>query len=228
MSELYDEIELQDDIDAEQRQGEPRLEVRALSSAWQIIQPLLQAFRWPMVWLCAAVILDTALNISFPIIERLVVDEGLVPHNWSVVWKIIVFILFAAVAVTAIGLVMDVLNARISSGVIAQLRNKLLEHLGSLPASYFQRTESGEILSRFSTDVMAVEDGLTAVVPWILLPGLEVIYTTVLMFAFNVRLALIGILVFPINLLASRHFSVRAFALGFSDRREKKDKVFSS
>ena len=221
MSELYDEIELQEDIDAEQLQGEPKFERSALSSGWQLIRPLLRAYRWPMCWLGAAVIIDTAFNVSFPIVERLVVDEGLVPHDWSVVGKVIVFIIFAAVAVTAIGLVMDVLSARISSGVIAQLRNTLLAHLGRLPASYFHKTEGGEILSRFSTDVMAVEDGLAAIVPWILLPGLEVIYTTILMFVFNVRLALIGILVFPINLLASRYFSTRSFALGFEKRRRE-------
>ena len=221
MSELYDEIELQEDIDAEQLQGGPKLERSALSSGWQLIRPLLQTHRWPMFWLGAAVIVDTAFNASFPIIERLVVDEGLVPHNWSVVAKVIVYIVFAAVAVTVIGFVMDLLNARISSSVVADLRNTLLKHLGRLPTSYFHKTEGGEILSRFSTDVMAVEEGLTAIIPWIVLPGLEVIYTTILMFAFNVRLALVGILVFPVNLLASRYFSTRSFALGFEKRRRE-------
>ena len=221
MSELSNEIELEDDIDAEQRQGEPKLEVQALSSGWRLTVPLLRAYRWSLIWLALAVLLDTVFNISFPIVERLVIDEGLVPHNWSVVAKVIVFIITAAVAVTALGLAMDVLNARICSGVIARLRELLLEHLGNLPSSFFHKTEGGEILSRFSTDVMAVEDGLTAAVPWIILPALEVLYTTVLMFAFNVRLALIGIVVFPVNILASRHFSSRSFALGFEKRRRE-------
>jgi ATP-binding cassette subfamily B protein len=221
MSDFDDEIELENDIDAEQRLGEPGIDPSSLSAAWQLIRPILTRFRWSIVWLGLAVLVDTAFNISFPLVERLVIDDGFVPHDWSVVGKVIIYIVFSAIAVTAVGLVMDVLNARISSGVIAQLRNVLLERLGNLPSSYFYKTEGGEILSRFSTDVMAVEDGLTAIVPWILLPGLEVIYTTALMFAFNMRLALVGLLVFPVNLLASRHFSSRAFALGFEKRRRE-------
>jgi len=221
MSDFDDEIELENDIDAEQRLGEPRIDPSSLSAGWQLIRPVLTRFRWSIVWLGLAILVDTAFNISFPLVERLVIDEGFVPHDWSVVGKVIVYIVFSAISVTAIGLAMDVLNARISSGVIVQLRNVLLEHLGNLPSSFFHKTEGGEILSRFSTDVMAVEDGLTAIVPWILLPGLEVIYTTALMFAFNVRLALVGLLVFPVNLLASRHFSSRAFALGFEKRRRE-------
>jgi len=221
MSDLFDEIEQEGDIDAEQRQGEPKLEVQALSSGWRLVFPLLRAYRRSLIWLALAVLLDTAFNISFPFIERLVIDQGLVPHNWSVVTKVIVFIISAAVAVTALGLAMDVLNARICAGIITRLRDLLLQHLGNLPPSYFHKTEGGEILSRFSTDVMAVEDGLTAAVPWIILPALEVLYTTVLMFAFNLRLALIGILVFPVNVLASRHFSARSFALGFEKRRRE-------
>jgi ATP-binding cassette subfamily B protein len=221
MSELPEEIEQEAEIDAEERQGEAKLESGAISSSWRLISPLLHAFRFQMVWLSVAVLLDTAFNISFPIVERLIIDEGLVARNWIVVRLVIAFILFSAFAVTAIGLVMDVLNARICSGIIARLRNSLLEHMGRLPSSYFHQTEGGEILSRFSTDLLATEGGLTAIVPWVVLPGLEVIYSTGLMFAFSWRLALIGILVFPVNVLGSRYFSSRSFALGFEKRRRE-------
>ena len=54
---------------------------------------------------------------------------------------------------------------------------------------------------------MAVEGSLIALIPWLVLPLLEVVYSVALMFVFNVWLALLGTLVFPLVLLLPHLFA---------------------
>jgi ATP-binding cassette subfamily B protein len=214
-------IESEEDIAAEAAAPQAKLALRDGELLRRFLQPLARPFHDKIAWLLACVGVDTLFNISFPIVERLTIDEGLLVRNWSVVFYVILFILSAAVAVTLIGLAMDVLSARICSGMTSRLRETMYAKLDQLPLSYFHRTEGGEILSRFSGDVIAVEDGLGAILPWLILPGLEVVYSIILMFSFNLRLALVGMLVFPLNMFAPRLFTRRSFTLGYEKRRRE-------
>jgi ATP-binding cassette, subfamily B, bacterial len=213
--------ETEADIDAEEETSGPRLATGSLRSAWSLLAPHAGSHRRRGLLLALAVLLDTGLNVSFPLVERWVVDDGLIRKDWTVVATVIAYILVAAVLVTGLGLLMDVLNARIASGITARIRASLFDKLRALPIDYFNRTETGEILSRFSGDVLAIEGALVGCVPWLVLPALEVAYSTALMFVFNWRLGLIGLLVFPLNLFAPRALASRSFALGYEKRRRE-------
>ena len=85
----------------------------------------------------------------------------------------------------------------------------------------YPRTPAGAILSRFSGDVVGLEGALVSLISWFVLPALEVVYATVLMFWFSVWLGLIGLLVFPIILWGPRLFAARALVLGYEKRRSE-------
>ena len=90
-----------------------------------------------------------------------------------------------------------------------------------LPLAFYPRTPSGAILSRFSGDVVGLEGALVSLISWLVLPALEVVYATVLMFWFSVWLGLLGLLVFPVILWGPRLFAARALALGYEKRRSE-------
>lgn len=105
--------------------------------------------------------------------------------------------------------------------MVADIRLSLFDHLQSLPLEYFPRTPSGSILSSFSGDVVGLEGALVSLMSWLVLPLLEVIYVTVLMFWFNVWLALLGLLVLPVILWGPRLFAARALAFGYENTQER-------
>src|SRR5439155_18226073 len=121
----------------------------------------------------------------------------------------------------------DYLYSRIFSSVVADIRQRLFGHLQGLSMPFFTRAQAGGILSRFSGDLVAVEGGLIALIPWLVLPLLEVVYSVVLMFVFNFWLALLGTLVFPLVLLLPRLLAKRALALSY-DKREREGAVLSA
>src|SRR5262249_21314187 len=100
---------------------------------------------------------------------------------------------------------------------------RLFAHLQGLSMPFFTRTQAGGVLSRFSGDLVAIEGTLVTLIPWCLVPLLEVIYSVVVMFLFNFWLALLGSLVFPLVLLGPRFFAVRAFALSYDKRKSEGD-----
>jgi ATP-binding cassette subfamily B protein len=216
--------------DASQDPGSPdgkRIDPQEARAARDLLAPLLTPYRRSLAWLALAIAASTALNLAFPLLEQRLIDDGLIGRNGGVVVAIVLAILVAAIGGTLLGVATDVLNARICAGLTADLREVMTERLKRAPLAYFGRTETGQVLSRFSGDVMAVETGLLAIVPWLVLPLLEVVYSTILMFVFNVRLGLIGLLVFPINLFAPRIFASRAFRLGY-EKREREGRLLSS
>jgi ATP-binding cassette, subfamily B, bacterial len=215
------DIELESDIDAEEHVGAPRIGVGAFASAWRVVRSLLAGRSLQLVLLIFAVLMDTALNISFPLIDRIVIDQGLIPRVWSIVAATIVYFALGSFILTLLGFGMDYLNAKLGTQLVARLRARLMDQLLVQPQAYFHNTEGGEALSRFSTDIAAAEEGLVWFIPLLLLPSLEVIYSAAVMFSFNFRLGLIGLLVFPLNYMGVRLFSRRAFHLGFEKRRNE-------
>jgi ATP-binding cassette subfamily B protein len=164
---------------------------------------------------------ETVLNFSFPLVTQHLVDEGLIAHDFSVVVLVLAYLGVAAVLVAGLGLAMDYLNARVFTTMVKDVRQRLFAHVQGLSMRYFTRTQAGGVLSRFSGDLVALEGTLITVVPWCLVPLLEVIYSVVIMFYFNFWLGLIGSVVFPLILLGPRFFAARAFALSYDKRKSE-------
>jgi ATP-binding cassette subfamily B protein len=166
---------------------------------------------------------QTLFNASFPLATQHLIDNGLIERDWDALVLILGFLGVAAVAVSSISIVNDYLHAGLAADVIKDVRVSLFEHVQKLPMSFFQRTPLGKILSRFSGDVVATETMLVHLVPSLVLPFLEVVYSTILMFYFNVWLGLIGLAVFPMILFGPRLFSRRAFDLSYEKRLREAD-----
>jgi ATP-binding cassette subfamily B protein len=170
---------------------------------------------------------ETLFNFSFPFASQYLVDEGLIEHNFVVVGGVLAFLAFAAVATALLGVASDYLNATIFSTMVRDIRQKLFGHLQSLSMPFFTRNQAGNVLSRFSGDLVAVEGTLVTTVPWCLVPLLEVIYSVVVMFVFNFWLGLLGTLVFPLMLLGPRFFAAKSLAVSY-DKRQCEGDVLSA
>jgi ATP-binding cassette subfamily B protein len=192
-----------------------------IGAAFHFVRPYLRSSHGPLVVLCAVLVFDTLFNLSFPLVTRHLIDEGLLKHDWPTVVGVLVFLAVAALAIAGLGVGCHYLTARITTEVVQTIRQRLFDHLQRLPLPFFDRTQVGTVLSRFSGDIVSVEAALVAFVPWLILPGLEVIYTAALMFWFNAWLALIGLLLFPLMLWVPRLFTIRALALSYDKRGQE-------
>jgi ATP-binding cassette subfamily B protein len=61
------------------------------------------------------------------------------------------------------------------STAMADIRRKLFEHLQTLSAGFYSRTKVGAITSRFGSDMGAVDEAMTHMVTWGMLPFFELL-----------------------------------------------------
>src|SRR6266508_2463749 len=123
-----------------------------LRNLWRILR-YLRPYAAQMVWLMVAAAVATGVSLVVPLVVRQVVD-GPVRHGSSSG-----LLLLGALAL-ALGVVEAVLifmrrwvQSSSALGIEAAIRNDLYSHLQRLPVSFHDRWQSGQLLSRVTTDL---------------------------------------------------------------------------
>jgi ATP-binding cassette subfamily B protein len=120
------------------------------------IVPYLQRYRRYLIWGLLAVAAHNVLRLVTPMVLRQAVDhlrEGL---STSAIWSYAGLVVGLAVAAGVFLFLMRRTVIWASRKMEFDLRGDLFAHLLTLSPSYYDRTPTGEILSRASTDVDAV------------------------------------------------------------------------
>ena len=179
--------------------------------------PVREIFRrfWPYArpyrrWLFVSfgfVALTPAIETATIWMFQLVVDDVLVPRDFGALLPIAA----AYVGLTLVGGVVSFFDDYISEWVagrfLLDLRARFFEHLQGLSLHFFDRRRLGDVLSRLSGDVGAIEtfvlSGLADTVSFVL----RIVFFTGALFYLQWELALVSLFVVPLFLLAGRRFS---------------------
>ena len=198
-----------------------------LGHLFRFVRPYFKPYRRSLWAIGALLLLQTAFNASFPLATQHLVDEGLIDRDWNALVLVLSFLCVAAVCVSLVTFANDYMYSRVAANVVKDIRSSLFEHIQRLPIPFFQRNSSGNTLSRFSGDIVSAEGMLVHLIPSFVIPCLEVVYSTILMFYFNAWLGLIGLAVFPLILAGPRIFTGRAFELSY-EKRSREARLLSS
>jgi ABC-type multidrug transport system fused ATPase/permease subunit len=153
------------------------------------------------------------LNIGFsllpPLLQRNIVDEVIGARDLSRLGLLIAGMVgvYALILVTEIGdqYIRHTLGARF----IYDLRVRLYAYLQRLSLSFFERTSTGELMSRVTNDVNALEQFVTHGVTLSLVDLLRLIGASVVLMALNWRLALVVLIPLPLIAFSLRRFNQR-------------------
>lgn len=173
--------------------------------------------RMLLLWLAALAVSSTA-TLFFPVAIKELIDQGFtqggeVDSRFLLLFAVAVVL---ALATAARFYFVSLLGER----VIADLRTRLYSHLLSLDQTFFERTRSGELISRLSADAELLRSVVGSSMSIALRSGITVIGSAVMLFITSPRLgslALVGIplIVMPIALSGRR---VRGAAKDSQDR----------
>jgi ATP-binding cassette subfamily B protein len=103
-----------------------------------------------------------------------------------------------------IGVGQRYLSARMGEGIIFDLRQEMYAHLQKMSLRFFTHTKSGEIISRFTNDVVGAQNAVTGTLPNIISNVITLVSTLVVMISIEWRLALLSVAVLPLFLLPAR------------------------
>ncbi|MBY4130236.1 ABC transporter ATP-binding protein [Rhodococcus fascians] len=151
------------------------------------------------------------------ILGRLV-DEVVAGAPASRIVLVVVLVMIAALVNGLFAGLMAFLVAKLGEGVVAHLREQVVERVLTLPTRTVERAGRGDVLSRISDDVSQVTRAVAGVLPAVLNAALLIAISVVTMYGIDWRLGLAGCLALPLYVTALRWYLPRSGPL-YADER---------
>jgi ABC-type multidrug transport system fused ATPase/permease subunit len=143
-------------------------------------------------------LLRTGLNLLPPLVQKQVVDQVIAERDLS----ILLVLILALIGIDALLRVVDFgdlfLRHAVGERFIFDLRVRLYDHLQQLSLSFYERTSTGELMSRVTNDVNALEQFVTHGVSLTVVDLLRLIGASAVLLLLNWRLALVILVPLPL------------------------------
>jgi ATP-binding cassette subfamily B protein len=151
-----------------------------------------------LIFVFVLVIVYTALGLVAPYLMGVAIDRYLKLKDISGLLRI-VLIMFATYALSAGGQVAaNYIMANVSQKMLQELRRNLFEHLQKLSLGFFDQNPHGELMSRLTNDIDAINRAISQNVTQLMSSLISVVGILVVMFVLNVWLALASLITVPL------------------------------
>ena len=168
-------------------------------------------YRRLFVGVIILVIIYNLTQVSQPYLVKIAIDRYLLVHH--PVLRPLIEIGLAYLGITLIGLGANLIQTRLiaSAGqrIVRQIRVDLFRHIESLSMQYFERHDSGRLLTNVSSDTTRISQFFTQFLLSVIRDGLTILLVLGAMLALNWKLGLLSALVIPPIVLISVSFRPR-------------------
>ena len=156
-----------------------------------------------------ALILTSMLQLSLGYGLQLLIDDGFAGGDPEGLRKAVIFIVAVGAAMAIGAMVRFYLVSWLGERVSADLRSAVFSNLVGLHPSYFESNQSGEIMSRLTTDTTLLQTLIGSSVSLAARNSLSLVGALVLMLITNLKLSLIILVGVPLTLLPILFFGRR-------------------
>ena len=205
------------------RPGMPRLthigkieKARDPRSALSRLLPYLKPFRRGIRWVLLLVVLYTFLGLVGPYLMGVAIDHLLHTHSIEGLKRLALGMLTVYVLNNALQAVSGRLMADISQRALEALRRDLFTRVQRLPVAFFGASSTGDLLSRLTNDVEAINQAISQNVTTLVASLLSMLGIVVAMFLLDRWLALASLFVVPVMFWFTQ-FVARYTRKGFRD-----------
>ena len=191
---------------------------RARKVRWML--GLLRPYRLQVLGMAIALIVATAAGLAPPALAGAAIDSGIKEFDKNAL-TVIVLVYIASVAVLwATTYVQTYLVGWVGQRALQDLRRRIYSHLQTMSIGFFTRRRPGVLISRLTNDVQALDSLVTDGVVTLFSSTLTLVGVVVILIAFDLPLALVTFLTFPLLAIASVVFRI-ASAGAYRLTREK-------
>ena len=176
---------------------EQRVELRPLLALW----PYLARHPLELTLAGIALVVSAVATLVIPMAVRRVIDLGFGPHDG-------VFIDRYFAMLIVVGLILSVASAArfyyvnwLGERVVADLRSDVFRHVADLGPAFFERTHSGELMSRLTADTTQIKAIAGSSLSQALRSSIMLLGALVMMFVTSVHLSMLVLLAIPLTVL---------------------------
>jgi ATP-binding cassette subfamily B protein len=165
-------------------------------------------FRRQLLAVSASVVAYTLLGLLGPYLMGVAIDRYVTSRDPSGLARTALFMLGAYLSSNLLQLAGNWVMAGVSQRALSGLRARLFEHIQSLPIAFFDQRPAGELMSRLTSDIDAVNQAESQNITSLLASVLSMTGIIVTMFVLDHWLALAALLVVPLMLWFTRFVAV--------------------
>ena len=165
------------------------------------LRPHLRGSLWSLVLSCLAI----AGTVAIPLLLGATVN-AIEDSDRDAVLPLALAIVGAGVLRLALAVPRRLISGRVSLGVEYDLRNRVYRHLQSLELGFFDRQQTGQLMSRATVDLQSVRFFLGYGLIFILQNLLTILLAAVVMFILQPSLAAITLAPVPLVILAAARY----------------------
>ena len=170
---------------------------------------LLQPWRVRAMAVVLFVLAAASFELAPPFIIRAIVDDHLIVGRSAGLLLLAILYLGASAAVQAMTFLYSYLAATIAQGVLSSLRVRLFAHIQRLPISHIDRTPVGDVISRCTSDIEALDTVFSSGVAVLVANLVRLLTLTIGMIVLSPPLTLVAGLVAPPLVITLRFLQVR-------------------
>jgi ATP-binding cassette, subfamily B, bacterial MsbA len=155
-------------------------------------------FRLSIAMICMAAVGALTSGQAYlvkPALDDIFLNKNLFALTWIPLAVIGIFLLKGICNYCQI-----IMMSYIGLRIVADLRNKLYEQIQKQSLAFFTQHPTGILMSRITNDVLAIQSASSEAVTSMIKDTFSIIFLTALIFYTNWKLALIGMIVFPVTI----------------------------
>jgi ATP-binding cassette subfamily B protein len=151
-----------------------------------------------------AIVVISLIELIPPLLFRALIDVVIPKRDFRQLAILALAMIGIPIISGLIGIVDRYFSAKAGEGIIFDLRQEMYDHLQRMSLRFFTHTRSGEIVSRFNSDVVGAQNAITGTIPNIVTNLVTLLSTLVVMITIDARLTILSIAVLPLFLLPTR------------------------
>ena len=182
--------------------------------------PYLKPFKALLVVVVVCVVLYTLLGLVGPYLMGVAIDRFITPQQADGLGLLALVMLITYLFANLFRALSDWLMASVSQRALKAMRADLFAHLQSLPIKFFDQHPAGELMSRMTNDIDAINQAVSQNVTSLLASVLSLAGILIAMFILDAWLALASLLVVPIMFWFT-NFVARYTRRGFRDLQKQ-------
>jgi ATP-binding cassette, subfamily B, multidrug efflux pump len=143
-------------------------------------------------------LLVSGANLATPLLIGRAIDEGIGPRRLGIIFVVVGWLVGLALARAMFTFLQGYLAERASQGVAYDLRDALFERIERLSFSYYDRVQTGQLVTRLTSDVEQIRTFAGSGVVQLANAVVMLLGTTVLLLYLDWQLALVALAIVPI------------------------------
>jgi ATP-binding cassette, subfamily B, bacterial len=161
-------------------------------------------YRWQLAAFLLVTVLDAIVTVSYPLLLRVIIDNGILRHNLHVVATVAALVAGIAVFDAFLGFASRWYSSRIGEGLIYDLRTEVFGHVQRQPIAFFTRTQTGSLVSRLNSDVIGAQQALTSVLSSVVSSVIQLVLVLIAMFFLSWQVTLIALAMLPLFIMPAK------------------------